>query len=100
MKWANVGVGKLYRPYSLRYSLVDSSGRVCFAADGKADPRQWLPGEHPVAESLPLPATLKTGEYTLAVGMMDAAGQRRPFLLAMDAPETDGRYSVSRLRIK
>ena len=100
MKWANTGVGKLYRPYTVQFTLTDSSGKVCFKTDGKADPRQWLPGEHAASESLQLPAPLPAGEYALAVGLVDPAGQRRPFLLAIDAPENDGRYSVSRLTIR
>jgi hypothetical protein len=100
MKWTNLGVGKLYRPYTLQLSLVDFWGKVCFMADAKADPRQWLPGEHQVIESLQLPATLQPGEYTLMVGVIDPGGQRRPFLLAIDAPEHDGRYSVSLVGIK
>jgi len=100
MKWANTGVGKLYWPYTLQITLTDSSGKVCFRTAGKADPRQWLPGEHPVSESLELPATLQAGEYALAVGLVDPAGQRGPFLLAIDSPESDGRYSASRLTVK
>ena len=100
MKWANTGVGKLYWPYTLQFTLTDSSGKVCFRTAGKADPRQWLPGEHPVSESLELPATLQAGEYALAVGLVDPAGQRGPFLLAIDSPESDGRYSASRLTVK
>jgi hypothetical protein len=63
MKWANTGVGKLYRPYTLQFTLIDSSGKVCFKTDGKVDPRQWLPGEHPVSAPLQLPASLQAGEY-------------------------------------
>ena len=100
MKWANVGVGKLYRPYTLQFTLTDSSGKICFRTGGKANPSQWLPGEHPVSESLQLPAMLESGEYMLAVGVMDPNGQRPPLSLAIDAPENDGRYSVSRLTIK
>ena len=100
MKWVNTGVGKLYWPYSLQFTLTDSSGRVCFRAGGKADPRQWLPGEHSFSESLQLPTGLPSAEYALAVGLVDPAGQRRPFLLPIDAPEVDGRYTVSRLTIQ
>jgi hypothetical protein len=99
MKWANLGVGKLYRPYTLQFTLTDSSGRVCLKSDGKTAPEQWVPGEYPIAESLQLPVTTQSGEYTLKVGVMDPTGQRRPFRLAIDAPESDGRYSVSRLTI-
>jgi len=99
MRWANVGVGKLYRPYVLRFSLVDAEGRVCFSADAKTDPRQWLPGEHLVTESLQMPATLRSGEYDLAVSLVDPARPNRRFQLAIDAQETEGRYFVSRLAV-
>ena len=100
MKWANVGVGKLYRQYALRCALIDSTGKVCLTTDAKADPRAWLPGEHSVVESVSLPGTLKPGEYSVAVGILDLAGKRRPFLLAIDAPENGGFYSVSTLRVR
>lgn len=100
MKWANTGVGKLYRPYTLQFTLTDSSGKLCLKFDGKTDPRQWLPGEYPISESLQLPVTIESGEYTLKVGVMDPTGQRWPFRLAIDASESDGRYSVGRLTIK
>ncbi|MCX7826033.1 MAG: DUF4832 domain-containing protein [Verrucomicrobiae bacterium] len=100
MRWANVGVGKLYHRYALRFCLLDTEGRTAFTADAKADPRDWLPGEHNLAESLRLPAKLKAGDYTLAVEMADLAGQRRPFRLAMQAPEKNGRYELSRLKVK
>ena len=89
-----------HQQYVLRFSLLDSTGTVCFTSDAKADPRVWLPGEHSVMESVPLPRSLKPGEYIVAVGIVDPAGLRRPFLLAIDAPEKDGLYSVSTLRIK
>ena len=69
-------------------------------SDGKTASEQWVPGEHPIAESLQLPVTIESGEYTFKVGVMDPTDQRRPFRLAIDAPERDGRYSVSRLTIK
>jgi hypothetical protein len=75
-KWTNVGVGKLYRQYALRYSLVDSAGRPCVVADAKADLRQWLPGEHTVAEALQLPTNLEPGDYDLAVRLVDPVALR------------------------
>lgn len=100
MRWANVGVGKLHRPYKLRFSLVDSTGQVRFTTEGEADPRQWLPGEQRVMESATLPANLPAGEYLLRLGLVDPSGNRRPFLLAIDAPEAEGLYEVSRLKIQ
>jgi hypothetical protein len=99
MRWANVGVGRLHRPYGLRFFLLDSDGQSAFTADAKADPRDWLPGEHNLAESLSLPSSLQAGEYTLAVALVDPTGQHRPFRLAIDTPEKEGRYEVSRVRV-
>ncbi|MEK7676489.1 MAG: DUF4832 domain-containing protein [Verrucomicrobiota bacterium] len=100
MKWANVGVGKLYHSFVLRFFLLDGEGQPAFAADAKADLRDWLPGEHGLTESLPVPATLKAGEYTLALALVDPSDRRRPLRLAMDAPEKEGRYAVSRVKIE
>ena len=98
MTWANVGVAKLYRPYRLRLFLTDAAGRDAGVADSRADPRQWLPGEHHLAESVAVPASLKPGEYSLDLALVDAGGQGRSLKLAIDAPEHEGRYRVSRCK--
>ena len=100
MKWANVGVGKLQRNYVLRLFLLDPAGQPAATADAKSAPRDWLPGEHVVSESFPLPSTLKAGDYTLALALVDPEGQQRAFRLATDLPEKEGRYEVSRVRVE
>ena len=100
MKWANVGVGRMHRPYALRLSVLDASGQPVVEGDAKSDPRAWLPGEHLVAESLSIPANLKPGDYTLAVGLQNPGDPKRPFRLAIDVPEKSGIYEVSRFRIE
>jgi len=100
MKWANAGVGKLYRPYVVRLFLLDGAGQPVCTTDVKADPCDWLPGEHNFTEPIPVPATLKAGEYTLAVALVDPTGRRRPLRLAMDAPQKEGRYAVSKVWIE
>jgi hypothetical protein len=98
MTWANVGVAKLYQPYRLRLFLTDAEGKDAWIADSRADPRQWLPGEYHLAESAAVPANLKPGEYTLALALVDPDGQRPALKLAIDAPEHQGRYRVSRCK--
>jgi len=100
MTWANVGVGKLHRSYALRFFLLDASSQPAWTSDSKADPRDWLPGEHRLNESLSLPATLKIGDYTLAVALVSPTDASRPFRLAMDAPEKEGRYEISTVRVE
>ena len=99
MKWANVGVGRLQHPHALRLCLLGAAGQPAFAADAKADPRDWLPGEHNLAESLLVPRALAVGRYTVAVRLGDPDGQGRPFRLAIDVPEQEGRYELSTLKV-
>ena len=100
MKWANVGVGKLFRPFKLRLYLLDTAGRPVFSSIAKADPRDWLPGEYDLSELIQMPSAVKVGVYTLAVALVDPAGQRPPLHLAMEAPEQEGRYAVSQVKIE
>jgi hypothetical protein len=100
MKWANVGVGRLHRSCALRLFLLDAADQPACAADAKADPRDWLPGEHDLPVPLLVPSTLQAGEYTLAVALVSPVAQARPFRLAMDAPEKDGRYAISKVTVK
>lgn len=100
MKWANVGVGRLYHSYRLQFSLLDTSGRECAVSNGSADAAQWLPGEHAVRERFALPAALEPGTYTLALKLIDASGARPAFRLAFRAPEAEGLYRVSNLIVK
>jgi len=99
MKWDNVGVGRVQRPYVLRLSLRDAEGRVVGSADAKSDPRTWMPGVHELTEIWPLPATMPAGDYSLAVALIVPGSAVRPFRLAMGAVEQDGEYLVSRVRI-
>jgi len=100
MKWANVAVGKLYRPYELRCALLDVNGNVAFTSTAMADAREWLPGEREIKGILPVPKNLKTGEYTLAVSLVDSKGNHRPLRLAIDAPEKNGLYEVGHIIVQ
>jgi hypothetical protein len=100
MGWANVGVGKLCRPFAFRLFLLDAAGQPALAADAKADPRDWLPGEHQFTESLSIPSSLTPGEYPLAVALVDPDAHRPPFRLAIDVAEKEGRYAVSEVSVE
>jgi len=100
MKWSNVGVGKLYRRHVLRLALLDDAGAVACASDGKADPREWLPGDRAVTERLAIPAALAPGAYALAIGLVDPDTGKPAIRLAIDAPETDRWHRVSRVTVR
>jgi hypothetical protein len=100
MKWANVGVGKLHHPYALRLYLLGAAGKPVLSAEAKADPRDWLPGEHSISESIPIPTTLEPSDYAVALSLVDPRAQRRPWRLAIGAPENEGRYEISNVKVE
>jgi len=100
MKWSNVGVGKLPRPYVLRLYLLEAWRNLSSARNGKVDPRGWLPGDHSVTESIPIPAALDRGEYVIALALADPAAQSRPWRLAIAAPHDEGRYKISTVMVE
>ena len=100
MKWENVGVGKLYRPYKVSVALRNAANEIVASTSSDADPRDWLPGKYIAKASLTLPANLKAGEYAVEVGLFDVAGQRQPLHIAIDAPEKDGWYLISHIKVE
>ena len=100
MKWANVGVGKLYRSFDLLLSLRNDAGQTVITTKANTDPREWLPGERNVGAVVQIPAGLERGDYTLAVALIDPASPGRTLSLAIDAPAKDGWYLVSHMRVE
>lgn len=101
MTWANAGVGKLYRRYPLVLYLLDSKGAIiCQQTQADVDVTSWLPGDHSVATTLRLPATLQAGQYTLGLALVDPSSEKPAIRLAIDAPHTDRLYRLSAVRVK
>jgi hypothetical protein len=99
IKMVNAGVGKLYYPYLLRFYLLDGAGKTVAKMDGKSDCRKWLPGESDLAENVEVPASVSQGEYSLAMALEDPTASRRSFSFAIDAPQSGGRYLVSKINV-
>ena len=98
MRWANVGVGRLYRQHFLDIQLLDAGGKVVERARAKADPRSWLPGDIVLEEELAIGAGVRPGTYRLALALVDASG-KPAIQLAIDAPHRDRLYTVSTVRV-
>ena len=96
MKWSNVGVGKLYRRYPLVLYLLDAQGAVvCHEMQADVDPTIWLPGDVDVNGSLPVPATVRSGRYTLGIAFVDPATEKPALHLAINAPWADRLYQLT-----
>jgi len=97
----NRGVAPPYHPYELRVKL--SGGRTNWVhVVGRAD-KSWLPGRPIVLRfELPLPATLRPGQYQFGIGLFDATtGKGRPveFALKESARDPDGYYRVGTVTV-
>jgi hypothetical protein len=99
MRWANTGVGRMHRSYRLELTLLNARDEPVAVHRPDVDPRQWLPGEHRVVTDLPVPPHLAPGDYRLAVALVDPAGTRPPWRLAMDAPQPAGRTVVGEVTL-
>ena len=99
MKWANVGVGRIYQNTVLRLSLMDRDAKTIATATARSDPRAWLPGEFEIREPFLVPAQLATGDYALALELADPEGRRRNFRLAIESVDAEGRYTVGQLKV-
>ena len=80
--------------------LLGAALQPVVSAEAKTDPRDWFPGERSVSESIPIPAMLGPGEYVLALALVDSSAPRRPWRLAFDAPEHEGRYEISKVKVE
>lgn len=98
--WANVGVGKLYRPFRFCFALLDNEGKVACSKVSSTDPRAWFPGDHDLSEKLDVPSTVVPGTYKLAVSLTETDPPRRPFHLAIDAKREREFYLLSEVVVE
>ncbi|HRY47595.1 MAG TPA: DUF4832 domain-containing protein [Candidatus Paceibacterota bacterium] len=99
--WENVGVAPPYRDYRVAVQLRPEK-------DPKASPivsaidhsiRGWLPGRQQTESMLRLPASVPSGRYTLAIGVVELVHKRPSVRLAIAGRDTEGWYPVSHLEI-
>jgi len=97
----NRGVAPTYHPYELRVRLSRDRG-TWVGVVGRSD-RSWLPGPSIVVQGqLALPADLRSGRYTVSMGLFDVtSGKDRPveFALKAETREPDGYYRVATIEI-
>lgn len=97
----NRGVAPPYHPYELRVRL--SGGGVTWVGIiGRTD-RSWLPGAPILVQNqLALPADLKSGRYTVSLGLFDgSSGKHRTVEFALQASlrEPEGYYRVAEVEV-
>ena len=117
-QWQNVGSAPCYKPYRVAYCLSDGKGfQRVFA--GSVTVNQWMPGSIEVfteeflqnpkelppgpvqqlSETITLPADLKPGDYTLALGIIGESGEVPVVRLGIQGRAKDGWYPLSRITV-
>jgi len=95
MVWENVGVAPPYRDHLLAFRLTDVESKESFVCVSDTSIKGWLPGEIKLTESVKLPEALKTGQYELAVAVIDPTTKDPAIRLAIAGRAEDGWYRLS-----
>ena len=86
--------GQEQRPFAQQGQQADPTNAA------QIRPTQWLPGNHDVAATLFLPASLPAGRYTLGVALIDPLTEKPAIRLASDIPHKNRLHHVSHITVK
>jgi hypothetical protein len=95
MWWFNAGVAPVYRDYIL--GLEFRSGTDQAVVRTSAEVRKWLPGDSIYEDTLYVPETLKPGNYSLRLALLDPRTGQPAIRLAIPDRDPDGWYRLGTL---
>jgi hypothetical protein len=95
--WENLGVAPSYRNYPVAIRIKGPRREVILQTD--ADIRTWLPGDSLLEGTQKLPADLPTGEYDVALAMIDPRTKEPRIQLASRGRLPDGWYALGKLKV-
>ncbi len=99
-EWVNRAVGRAMRDFTLRLSLVDSSGAIAASADGgPLETSKWIKGKTYAAKTSVTFTNVRAGEYELCMSLIDPENGK-----AISMPLKDGRpegsYRIGTVRVE
>ncbi|MFB3905432.1 MAG: DUF4832 domain-containing protein [Acidobacteriota bacterium] len=94
MWWFNAGVAPIYRDFLLVLQFGPEIVKT------GANPRQWLPGDSVVDESVYISEALQPGRYPVRVAILDPRTGQPAVKLAIEGREPDGWYRVGEIEVK
>ncbi len=95
--WENKGVAPSYKPWPLALRLK-GAGRAEVFVTG-ADIREWLPGDAVFDSAVFVPAGMPSGEYDLAIALLDPHTRQPKVKLAIAGMEADGWYTLGKVKV-
>lgn len=96
-KGKNLGVAPFYYPWSVEWSLLDSSGKVIQLCETEWDIRKWIPGAF--SEAAMLTFDVPAGTYRVGLGIRDPWQDRPAIRFANELPVVNGWTILSNIEI-
>ena len=96
--WENKGVAPCYRRFPLALRLKNDRHTEILETD--ADIREWLPGDIIYDDGVFLPAEMPTGEYELAIGLLDPHTRRPKVKLPIEGRDGEGWHRLGLIRVQ
>jgi hypothetical protein len=93
MIWENVGVAPPYRDYMLAFRFTNKG--ISHVIVDNTSIKGWLPGKIEINKSINLPDNIKSGNYDLAIGIVDKTTNKPAIRLAIEGRAEDGWYPIS-----
>lgn len=99
MKWENLGIAPPYRDHRIAFRLKDGNGNDSAITITDVSIYGWLPGEKEINLSYKLPGDIKTGNYSLEMGIVFHSAPDRLIPIANKGKTPDGWYSIGKVKI-
>ncbi len=97
---ANRGSAPFYYQWPIEVSLLDSNKAVAWSTTLSTDIRTWMPGNsYPVSASVTVPSSVATGTYTLALTVLDPAGNKPALRFANTNYYNGGRTPLAKVGV-
>ncbi len=100
MDWENQGVAPCYLRHSLALRLRNTETGGTWEVPTDVDITKWLPGPVPLQSSVVLPGDMPSGEYEIALALLDPYSGKPAIRLANAGRDEDGWYTLSRIRLR
>ncbi len=100
--WINKGAAPIYIPAKVSYALISSDGQIVQTCDATSSvPSNWKSDEPYSSDDQLNFKGLKSGEYTLAVGILQPNDGIKPTIkLGVELKNTGGWYELGRVTVK